>query len=261
MLRITSGAVLGAAMTAAIWFLGSGPLTLIAEAFLLVAFLEYAALAERLNARVPEVPSGAAAMLTCAAMAVPGAPVEVVLMAAVVGIGAVVLSAGRTGGNALHDVAASLLPSLYLGLPLGALVAIRDIAGREGTLLLLLTVVASDTAQYYSGRAFGHRLLAPEVSPKKTVEGALGGIVCGTVTMVVVGRWWAPGVSPAWLAGLGFALVVLGIVGDLFESLIKRGAGVKDASALIPGHGGVLDRIDALLFAAPVYYMFVKYVR
>lgn len=260
MLRVMSGAVLGAVMAAAIWFLGSGPLILIAEAVLLLAFVEYTALAARLNARVSKAPSGAAAMLTCAAMAFPGAPVEVVLMAAVVGLGAVVLGSGRAGVDALHDFAASLLPSLYLGLPLGALVATHETAGREGTLLLLVTVVASDIAQYYSGRAFGRRLLAPSVSPKKTVEGALGGIVFGTATMMVAGRWWSPGSSLLWLAGLGVALVVLGIVGDLFESLIKRGAGVKDASSLIPGHGGVLDRIDALLFAAPVYYVFVKYV-
>jgi phosphatidate cytidylyltransferase len=258
--RVVSGVILAGLMIAAIWLLGVGPLVLIAEAVLLLAFLEYAALAERLNVRVPKMPAGAAAVLTCAAMAFPGGSADVVLMAAVVGLGALVLGSGRGGADALHDFAGSLLPSLYLGLPLGALIATREIAGREATLLLLVTVIVSDTAQYYSGRAFGRRLLAPAVSPKKTVEGALGGVIGGTATMVIVGRWWLPGVHPLWLAGIGFALVVLGIVGDLFESLIKRGAGVKDASSLIPGHGGVLDRIDALLFAAPMYYVFVKYV-
>jgi phosphatidate cytidylyltransferase len=260
MLRVISGAVLGAAVTAAIWFLRSGPLLLVAETVLLLAFVEYADLAGRLHAQVPKIPSATAAMLTCAAVATPGAPVDVVLMSAVVALCAVVLGSGRAGVDALHDVAASLLPALYLGLPLGALVAMHEIAGRERTLLLLVTVVASDTSQYYAGRAFGRRLLAPAVSPKKTVEGMLGGIVGGVATMMVAGRWWSPGSNAVWLGGLGLALVVLGIVGDLFESLLKRGAGVKDASVLIPGHGGVLDRIDALLFAAPVYYIFVKYV-
>ena len=260
MLRVSSGVILGAAIAAAVWFLGPAPLLAIAEVVLLLAFLEYTALAERLGVRVAKVPAGAAAMLACAAMVFPGAPVEVVLMAAVLALGALVLASGRAGSEALHDIAASLLPTLYLGLPLGALLATRAAAGREAVLLLLVTVIVSDTAQYYSGRALGRRLLAPAISPNKTVEGALGGLVFGTVTMVLVGRWWLPSAALVWRVGLGFAVVVFGIVGDLFESLIKRGAGVKDASSVIPGHGGVLDRIDALLFAAPVYYMFVKYV-
>jgi phosphatidate cytidylyltransferase len=77
--------------------------------------------------------------------------------------------------------------------------------------------------------------------------------------MAVAGHWWLPGTSPVWRASLAVAIVIVGIVGDLFESMLKRGAGAKDASGIIPGHGGVLDRIDALLFAAPVYYVFVKY--
>jgi phosphatidate cytidylyltransferase len=260
MLRVSSGLILGAAIAAAVWFLGSIPLLAITEVFLLLAFLEYAALTERLGVRVAKVPAAAAAMLACAAMALPGAPVEAVLMAAVLALGAVVLASGRAGREALHDMAASLLPTLYLGLPLGSLMATRVAAGREAIVLLLLTVVVSDTAQYYSGRALGRRLLAPAISPNKTVEGALGGLVFGTVTIVLVGRWWLPSAALSWRVGLGLAVAVLGIVGDLFESLIKRGAGVKDTSRVIPGHGGVLDRIDALLFAAPVYYMFVKYV-
>jgi phosphatidate cytidylyltransferase len=148
---------------------------------------------------------------------------------------------------------------LYLGLPIGSMVAIRAESGREALFLLMLTVITSDTAQYYTGRAFGRRLLAPAISPKKTVEGAIGGFVFGGLLLAVVGAWWLPGFPIGFRALLGVAIVALGIAGDLFESMLKRSAGVKDSSALIPGHGGVLDRIDALLFAAPVYYIVLKY--
>ena len=259
MMRVLSGTVLGAAFLMAVWWLPALMLLGIAEIVLLVAFVEYSTLADRLNARVQRIPAGAAAMLTCAAMVAPGTPVHVVLMAAFVALGAMVLGSGRAPAAGLQDLGASLLPSLYLGLPLGALVAIHAQKGRTAVLLLLLTVVVSDTAQYYTGRALGRRLLAPDISPKKTVEGALGGVVLGSATMVIAGQWWLPGTSPFWRAALGFAVVIVGIVGDLFESLLKRGAGAKDASSVIPGHGGVLDRIDALMFAAPVYYVFVKY--
>jgi phosphatidate cytidylyltransferase len=125
---------------------------------------------------------------------------------------------------------------------------------------MMLTVFVSDTAQYYSGRAFGKHPLAPAISPKKTVEGAIGGLVLGSLFLTVVGRWWLPSAPAVARAVLGFAIVIAGIAGDLFESMLKRSAGVKDSSALIPGHGGILDRIDALLFAAPVYYIVLKYV-
>jgi len=257
---VLSGALLGSAVAAAVWVLEPLPLLAIAETVLLLAFLEYAALAERINAHVPRVPAGVAALLTCAAMSAGGTSVQVVLMAAFVAHAAIALGSGRSGGEALGDVAASLLPAVYLGLPLGALVATHAAAGREAVLLLLMTVVVSDTAQYYAGRVFGRRLLAPAISPKKTVEGALGGLVLGTATMMIVGAWWLPSASLVWRTALGLAIAALGMVGDLFESLLKRGAGMKDASSLIPGHGGVLDRIDALLFVAPVYYVFVIYV-
>jgi phosphatidate cytidylyltransferase len=123
----------------------------------------------------------------------------------------------------------------------------------------MLTIVVSDTAQLYCGRLLGRRLLAPAISPKKTVAGAVGGFVAGVLGIAIVGRWWLPSVDLPWRIALGFAVVAVGMAGDLFESLLKRSAGVKDASALIPGHGGVLDRIDALLFAAPVFYIFVRY--
>ena len=118
----------------------------------------------------------------------------------------------------------------------------------------------SDTAQYYAGRAFGRTLLAPAISPKKTVAGAVGGFVCGAALLTVAGAWWLSAVPALLRAMLGAAIVLLGIAGDLFESMLKRSAGVKDSSTLIPGHGGILDRIDALLFAAPIYYVVLKHI-
>jgi len=161
----------------------------------------------------------------------------------------------------LRLVGASAIPMavVYLALPLAALVQIRLIAGPEAVFLVMLTIMVSDTAQYYTGRAFGRRPLAPRISPKKTIEGAIGGFVFGTALFVVLGAWWAPTLGVAARVVLGLALVALGIAGDLFESFLKRRAGVKDSSNLIPGHGGVLDRIDALLFAAPIYFLALRY--
>jgi hypothetical protein len=115
----------------------------------------------------------------------------------------------------------------------------------------------SDSAQYYTGRAFGRRPLAPSISPKKTIEGAIGGVVFGIVFMMLAASILLPQVPLLVRGLLGAAVVALGIVGDLFESRLKRLAGTKDSSSLIPGHGGVLDRIDALLFATPAFYYVV----
>ena len=106
---------------------------------------------------------------------------------------------------------------------------------------------------------FGRTPLAPAISPKKTVEGAAGGFVCGALMTAVAGIWWPPATRVATRLSIGAAIVASGIAGDLFESMLKRSAGVKDSSSLIPGHGGILDRIDALLFAAPVYYVMLLF--
>ena len=165
-----------------------------------------------------------------------------------------VLWAGRTFGDAATTVAAGI----YVGLPLGALAAVHAIGGRDAVLLLLGSVVVSDSSQYYTGRLLGRHLLAPTISPKKTIEGAVGGLLFGTTAMVLGGRVVLPDVGTAALAAVGLVVVLLGICGDLFESRLKRTAGVKDSSNLIPGHGGVLDRIDALLFATPAFYLAVR---
>ncbi|MGH6783888.1 MAG: phosphatidate cytidylyltransferase, partial [Sphingomicrobium sp.] len=191
----------------------------------------------------------------CVFMSV-GLHIDAVLLA-VIGFAWVVVEVlflGRT----IHQAGVALFAPLYIGIPLGMLVAIQDTLEWQGTLLLIATVIVSDSAQYYSGRAFGRRPLAPTISPKKTVEGAIGGVVVGTAFMAIAGRWALPVVATLPLALAGLIVVVFGIGGDLFESRLKRVAGVKDSSTLIPGHGGVLDRIDALLFAAPAFYVFLQ---
>ncbi len=258
MLRILSGLVLIVVFFCGIWFLPSSLLLVVAEGVLLLAFLEYSRLAEALGARVPRAASAAAAMVTCAAVGL-GVPLELPLAAVLVGLGGLAVASRAPAPGVLADVAAAAFPVLYLGLPLGAFVALHASAGREPVLLLVTTIVVSDSAQYFTGRLFGRTKLSPAISPKKTVEGALGGFVLAPIVMAALAPWWLPGRTIGWSLLVGLALVGLGIAGDLFESLLKRSAGVKDSSALIPGHGGVLDRIDAMLFAAPVFYVLLKY--
>jgi phosphatidate cytidylyltransferase len=256
-----SGAALIAIAVGVVMFASDLVFQLFAAVLVVLSVRELVVLASASDLRVSTVPVMVSTLLTAWVVGVQGGiALEVALMAALVAIGLGALGSWRGGGNALATVAAGLFPAIYIGLPIGALAAVRAFAGAQVLFLLMLTVIVSDTAQYYTGRAFGRRPLAPAISPKKTIEGALGGFVFGTALFVVAGRWWVPGMPLVFRAGLGLALVALGIAGDLFESMLKRSAGVKDSSALIPGHGGVLDRIDALLFAAPIYYIFLRYV-
>ena len=131
---------------------------------------------------------------------------------------------------------------------------------------MLLSVLAivwlADIAAYFAGRAFGKRKLAPSISPGKTWAGAWGAVVGVMIYGFLVSNWLSPMFQSQTMifALVLLALTVLSIVGDLFESLLKRNAGIKDSSNILPGHGGILDRIDALLFAAPVAYFFKAYL-
>jgi phosphatidate cytidylyltransferase len=269
MTRIISGAILIACATGAVWLAPPLVFLAIAELLLVVAVSEYAGLARAGGIAVPATASTVAAVLTSIGLTSvpwsgaglrPSPTLDIVLMTAFVALAAVTMGLWRGERDALARAAAAVFPSLYLALPIGAMVAVRQSRGPAVLFLLVLTVVVSDTAQYYTGRLFGRRPLAPAISPKKTIEGAIGGFIAGSLLLVVAGRWWLPVVDVPLRALLGVAVVALGIAGDLFESMLKRSAGVKDSSTLIPGHGGILDRIDALLFAAPVYYIVLKYV-
>jgi len=125
----------------------------------------------------------------------------------------------------------------------------------EWIYFLYLCVWASDTTAYYLGKNFGKHKLYPTVSPKKTVEGAVGSVIGGGLAATLCWCWFFPLVSLPYLLFLGLVTGAVTIVGDLVESMFKRDANIKDSSGLIPGHGGVLDRLDSVLFAGPVLYI------
>jgi phosphatidate cytidylyltransferase len=128
---------------------------------------------------------------------------------------------------------------------------------RELILLLLIIIWAGDSAAYYGGRALGRHPLAPSISPKKTVEGAVAGLAASVIAGSAVGVAML-GEAPIRLLSASLVTAVVGQIGDLAESALKRSAGVKDSSSILPGHGGMLDRVDSLLFAAPVFYWFFR---
>lgn len=129
--------------------------------------------------------------------------------------------------------------------------------GRQLIYFLAFTTWAGDVGAFYVGSRFGRRPLAPRISPRKTVEGALGGMAA-TMVVATAGSAWVWPRLPWGPAGvIGLLLAVVGILGDLCESAVKRGAAAKDSGTIIPGHGGVLDRLDSLMFACPVLYALV----
>jgi phosphatidate cytidylyltransferase len=177
----------------------------------------------------------------------------------------VTLLRGARFEDTVPAAAGTLLGAVYLGALGGSIAALRVLppedAGPWRVVLLLATIMCADTAAFFVGCAVGRRRLAPEVSPGKTIEGALGGLIGGIVGALVVRSLGLPDLPLAPVAVLGAAVALLGIVGDLDESLLKRWAGVKDSGALFPGHGGMLDRLDSLLFGAPLLYYYFLYAR
>ena len=134
--------------------------------------------------------------------------------------------------------------------------ALASLAARDVLAVLVLVWIA-DTAAYFSGRRWGRRKLAPSISPGKTWAGAAGGVF-GAAAYAMIGGMYLSGAGWPLYVALAVVLAALGIVGDLFESAVKRQAGVKDSGALLPGHGGVLDRIDSATAVLPVAALFLS---
>lgn len=173
-------------------------------------------------------------------------------LALVLGTLASLLTGGGDIDGALRRGLRASWGVLYTGGLLACLVMIAALPdGRRLFLSGVVAVAAADIGAYFVGRFLGRHKLAPRLSPGKTIEGGIGGLAAGALAGAVFAWWFLADTSPAAGAGLGVALALLSVGGDLLESSLKRAAGAKDSGTILPGHGGVLDRIDGHLAAAP----------
>jgi phosphatidate cytidylyltransferase len=146
---------------------------------------------------------------------------------------------------------------MYVNWLLGHAILLHALPAGASLVLFLVGVTwVGETVAYVVGSTVGRRRLAPVISPRKTVEGAAAQLIASVAAGVLLAAWLLPGCPVPWALGAGGLLGVVGQVGDLAESVIKRSVSLKDTGALIPGHGGVLDRIDSLLFNAPLLYVY-----
>ncbi len=167
----------------------------------------------------------------------------------------------KTDPAVLKVIVRQLQGIIYIPVLLAFLVLIRaDDNGMNWIYLLLAVVFAGDTSAYYVGSYWGRHKLSPAISPGKTIEGSVGGLAANLAVGVIAKMLFFPNLP--WAPSILFFLAVgiAGQMGDLFESEMKRFSGIKDSSGILPGHGGVLDRIDALLFASPVAYVFIRFI-
>ena len=246
--------------------LGSGPYELLLLAAALLGLFEMYGLAAARGFRVHRLIGVVVAVLFLASFATRAVPLEYGLVLALVALPVASLRRGGDWGPAFGEIGATLFAACFIGVFFGYLLALRlltdapfgDENGSDLVFLLFFVVWAGDTAAYFTGRALGRRPLAPNVSPKKTIEGAAGGILGSLAAAMVARAWFMHRLRPVDVLVLGLALGAVGMVGDLVESMLKRGAGVKDSARLVPGHGGLLDRVDSLLYAAPVLYYYYQ---
>jgi len=280
MMRLLIGAALGSAIVAVLWFdwrtdqqgatVKAFPLSVVIGVMALIAYTEMLRLLKAKGVEVLWI-SGGFGALALATMPVWWQIIDsrsdprgfhVLLL-----LGFLVLFvffdqlAQRSTDTALLRIAGTVLSMLYIGVGCALVLAIRLAYDAPGLIVFLVAVKATDTGAYFTGVLFGRHKLVPKLSPSKSWEGLIGGLLCGTIAAVVVhaltASWW-----PFWAGRLHWALwqtailaAALGLagqIGDLCESLLKRSAHVKDSGQMLPEFGGVLDMLDSLLTAAPV---------
>ncbi len=200
---------------------------------------------------------------TALAAAVPGGYVVAGLAAAAIVLMTWQLARPEPVQSWNQRVGASLAGLLYGGLPMAHLCwlhGLSDGSGWRWVILLFMVIWVGDSGAYFTGRALGRTKLFPVASPNKTVEGAVGGLIGAMGAAFLARALFFEALTVSDCLVLGLSGGILGPIGDLVESVFKRSAGVKDSGSFFPGHGGVLDRVDALLFAAPVFYWYAVMV-
>jgi phosphatidate cytidylyltransferase len=279
LLRIVTGVVLIAVVVALVWW---GPAWLVAVVAALTAILalsEFFALGERLGLRAfkkwtlvctaalfyaqyaagtAETRAFADVMLTRTFARLP-VSLETVLLIFLFGAVGIGLATRRPLQDVLPAISISSAGILFVALPFSYLVRINEIdhAGRALILFTLALIWAGDTLAYFTGRFMGRIPMAPALSPQKTWEGAVANLIGSLLVACAAAQWIE--VPLTVLLMIAAPANIAGQMGDLIESAYKRGAGVKDSGTIIPGHGGVLDRIDSLILAAPIVWTFYSW--
>jgi phosphatidate cytidylyltransferase len=279
-LRVWTAAVLIPAVIAAVWL---GPSWLVAGAaavVTVVALLEFFALGERMGFRAYRFWTCLAALgifaqqwddARAASIArlgdllyrirVPRVSLEMVLVLFIMGAAVIALGSRRPLAEVFSSVSVSAAGLVVVAIPLSTVVRLHgvDVLGPQLLLFTLVVVWVGDTAAYFAGKGFGRLKMSPQLSPSKTWEGAGANLLGALLVAAVFGYWMK--IEPAHMLAMAALGSVAGQVGDIFESAFKRSAGAKDSGTILPGHGGILDRIDSLILAAPaVWYYFEWFV-
>jgi phosphatidate cytidylyltransferase len=274
-LRVLTASILIPVVVGAIWWGPNWLIAVLSGLIAVAALLEYFAIASHLGLQ-------AYRLWTCLAAAgimaqqwyasrmasitrlgdlldrSPRVTMEAVLFGFVLGVAIIALGTQRSLTEALASISVSAGGLVFIVLPFSAVIRLHGVDA-VGPRLLLFTVVlvwVGDTAAYFVGRGIGRWKMTPHISPNKTWEGAAANFL-GALLVAAVFGYWAMGIPPAHMLAMAAVGSAAGQIGDLFESSWKRSAGVKDSGTILPGHGGMLDRIDALILAAPaVWYYF-----
>ncbi len=270
MKRVISGLVLVLLLTFAVWsqipyvFLG------LASIVLALALWEFFQLAEKVNCHCHKIQGYIASAVIVYGFVQGKEPEKFVLPTLVILLTTMMVNSlfeskkAEDFSKVLNNVAATLLGVCYVILLASFLIGVKFTAmpstkGSQLLSLFFLIIVASDTGAYYTGRNLGKHKLVPLISPGKTVEGSIGGLLSAVLAALITKYTFFTSLPLMHAIGLAIVMNIISQMGDLFESLIKRGAGAKDAASIIPGHGGLLDRLDSILFNAPLLYYYYLY--
>jgi len=276
--RVVTAALLIPAVIAAVWWGSTGLVAALGCAVAILALIEFFALGARLGLYAFQIWTiiaaigiffqqwsatetkswllGGTVRLTSASSALAEIPIELVFFIFILGAAAILFLSRRPLAQALGDLGISAAGLVFIVLPLSAIVRLDAVAviGPKLLLFALALVWAGDTAAYFVGRSLGRRLMAPQISPKKTWEGAAANLLGSVAVGIAFAAWLDIGFGH--MIAMAILANIAGQMGDLLESVYKRSAGAKDSGALLPGHGGMLDRVDALILAAPVVWYY-----
>lgn len=250
----------------AVWLVGWGHQYVFNGAVALIALLalhEFLVLGRKKGYQIPVMLCMVITLVIIAAFVLDDLSVEIGMFTTLLAIPASYVFSKRDVEESLPASAVAVMGTMYVGMLAGCLIRLRNdfVEGPKLVFFLLLVVWIGDAGAYYVGKRFGKRKLSPLISPKKTVEGLIGGITTSIICAIVISLTFFREFPLVHAIVVGAVLSVAGVIGDLAESMWKRSAAVKDSGTLIPGHGGFLDRFDSILFTAPILYVYWAFTR